>query len=510
MALDPLPKNKWSPPLAAHLLNRAGFGGSPLDVAVLHRQGQEAAVEMLLDTAPEDGVPDPAWANAFSARHRDGMDGMRMRDSNSLEQERIRRVHRRIEEARMFDLRAWWLYRMRQARHPLQEKMTLFLHGHFATGYQKVRRAYSMYLQNQMFRRHALGNWKTLVEEVSRDPAMLVYLDGVDNARGSPNENYAREVMELFTLGEGHYTEEDIREAARAFTGWTYRPMLEHMEFVEKRHDNGSKLFMGQRGTFGAEEVVGIILNQPQAARWLATQLWTFFAYDQPEPEVVEEMARVLRAQDFELKPALKTMFMSRAFYGGRAWRRQVKSPVQWLVGTSAFLEMPMPHPAMSVPLLQRLGQHLFEPPNVKGWDGGVTWITTSSLAFRYEAANRLAGDVHGRFGYRGMEARRNELLAEAEEAGISVIPPPDDTPWMQAPDDGIDWARLLPETERVSRKSAMNSLSWRFYQADLRARDRGTLEQFFAGMPEPSAWRAKEFRKALAALLCTPYYQLT
>ena len=511
MALERLAKKDWTPELAAHLLNRAGFGGSPSDVEALYSLGHADAVARLLQPPPSVGLPDPAWANPFSARRDEGMDGPSMRMLDPEVREARQRVLRKLEQARLFDLRAWWLHRMRYATHPLQEKMTLFLHGHFATSYEKVRNAYAMFLQNQTFRRHATGNWRELVEAVTRDPAMLIYLDGIQNTKESPNENYAREVMELFTLGEGHYTEEDIRDAARAFTGWKFDRRGFAMTFEERRHDPGRKSFMGRKGNFTAEDIIGIILEQPQAARWIAEKLWTFFAYENPEPSVIDALAKTLRSQKYELLPMIEEMLMSRAFYGGRAFRRQVKSPVQWLVSTCRYLDIALPEPSQIQPLLVTLGQNLFEPPNVKGWDGGVTWITTASLGQRYEATSRLATGRSGSRQRNRMLNQRDELQREAAVAGVKIDLPDENTEWLkEVPDPLFDWTALLPEEMRTSRSDVMEGLMWRLYQSALRDRDRAMLEQYFADLPPVTRWNKDTFARALEALMNNPQFQLT
>lgn len=511
MALEPLLRKQWTPELAAHLLNRAGFGGSPSEVEECYQLGHAGAVNKILQPSDAPGIPDPDWANPYSARRDDGMDGPAMRNLDPEMREARQRVYRRLEQARMFDLRAWWLHRMRHTNHPLQEKMTLFLHGHFATGFEKVRSAYAMFLQNQTFRRHATGNWRTIAEVVARDPAMLIYLDGITNTKESPNENYAREVMELFMLGEGHYTEEDIREAARAFTGWRFNRRVFDLEYAERRHDAGRKSFMGRKGNFDANEIIGVILEQPQAARWIVTKLWTFFAYENPEPDTISALSGTLRKHQYELAPLLEEMFLSRAFFGTRAFRMQVKSPVQWLVSTCRFLETPLPEPSHSIQLLNSLGQNLFDPPNVKGWDGGITWITTSSLALRYEASSRLA---HGRVGQRARDktiGNRAEILAEARRAGLEISAPSENTEWMkEVPDPFLIWGQVLPEDARTSRDEVLARLLWRMFQSGLRERDRSIFTQYFAGLPPVTRWKNETFAQALEAMTNTPQFQLT
>lgn len=512
MALQPHDPAQWTREMAAHLLNRAGFGGNPADVDRFAEAGLHRAVAGLLDGEDTGAIPAPAWTDpaAFEDERADmaaTMTGM----AGDAAQQKVRRVYQQRERARMLDLRMWWLHRMRHTPHPLQEKMTLFLHGHFATGFNKVRNAGAMFLQNQTFRAHALGNWIDLVRAVNRDPAMLIYLDGIQNTRTAPNENYAREVLELFTLGEGHYTERDITEAARAFTGWRLDRRTFTVEYVERRHDPGRKEFLGHKGTFDADDIIDLICDEDQAAVWLAGKLWTFFAYENPEPSVVDGLADVLRDRRFELKPALQAIFTSRAFYAERAYRTQVKSPVQWLIGMLRQLEAPLPDPGMTDQALRALGQDLFEPPNVKGWDGGIAWITTASLALRYETASNLA---HGRAGQRArdrLERRRDQILADARDAGVAIDLPSLDTPWMRGPGTPfLDWNRLIPEKDRTSRGDVLNSLQRRLYAAELREKDRTSFEQFFLTLPPAKAWRDATCATALEALLNTPQYQMT
>ena len=252
-----------------------------------------------------------------------------------------------------------------------------------------------MYLQNQTFRRLGMGKYGDLVTAVAQDPAMLVYLDNTRSRAGAPNENFARELMELFTLGEGHYSEQDIKEAARAFTGWMVAP--EKYAFVDatgnrrrKMHDTGQKEFLGESGAFDGHDIIRIILQQDQAARFIAARLWSFFAYENPEPELIDALAAEFRSGNYEIRPLLKSIFTSEAFYSERALRSQIKSPAQWLAGSCIILGLEHPPAALSFNALRSLGQELFAPPNVKGWDGGYAWITTASLTERYNIAAAL------------------------------------------------------------------------------------------------------------------------
>src|SRR5437762_2865184 len=237
--LKPLAKGRWSATTAAHLLNRAGFGGTPAQIEKLTALGLDKAVAYLVDyEKTPDNTPDPAWAKPDTDRAERFMAARR---ASEEERRKLLREEQRSQRERILELRAWWLQRMVDGPRPLQEKMTLFWHGHFATSFEKVREAYLMWRQNELFRRLATGNWLELLIEVGKDPALLVWLDQAQSRKEHPNENFAREVMELFALGEGHYTEKDISEAARALTGWSYERA--DQKFIERpnAHARGEK-----------------------------------------------------------------------------------------------------------------------------------------------------------------------------------------------------------------------------------------------------------------------------
>ncbi len=280
--LDPLPASKWNFTTAAHLLNRAGFGGPPSEIEKLAALGPEAAVDHFVDyeKVPDDDVK-PEWARPDPDR----MEKFReMRQSGDEEKRRqLQREFQQEQRRHLIELRGWWLQRMAKGNRPLQEKLVLFRHGHFATSVQEVKDAYLMWLQNDTFRRHASGNWLALLEDVSRDPAMLVWLDQAQSRKEHPNENFAREVMELFALGEGHYSEKDITEAARAFTGWSYNRLTQ--KFINNRfqHDPGSKTVLGKTGNLDGQDVLRQIVAQPQSGRFICEKIWRSMLKNQKE-----------------------------------------------------------------------------------------------------------------------------------------------------------------------------------------------------------------------------------
>ena len=393
-----LPYNgPWNRRLAAHLLRRAGFGGSPADVERLAGMSPRAAVASLVqfpDTGSLPAAP-PLQTPQLPPRglFRGVMTGMAADEQTAEARKAFVMQRNRERRANLIAMQTWWLERMIASPAPLQEKMTLFWHGHFTSSPEKGTTAQELFKQNQLFREYALGNVRDLTLHVSQDPAMLRYLDNNVNQRAHPNENYARELMELFTLGIGNYTEQDIRESARAFTGWTFRREPDGtgaFEFNRNQHDDGTKTFLGRTGNFDGADIVRIIFEQPASARWFATKLLAFFVYMEPEPQLVDQVAALLRSHNFEMRPVMATLLASNVFFSDRAYRALVKSPVEYVVGTHQLLGVPNVVP-VELAALRAMGQMLFYPPNVKGWDGGAAWLSSATLLTRENFANGVA-----------------------------------------------------------------------------------------------------------------------
>ncbi len=384
-SLDPLPAAEWTPEAAGHLLRRAGFGGSPEDVRALHALGLDGALDALLGW---EGQADAEIEGpGIAVTTQPGRD-MRMAAGSPEELQQMVREHRRKDAMQLMRVREWWVQSMICTRFPLRERMVLFWHGHFTSGYRDVRNSYHMYIQNTLFRRRAAGSFRALLHEISKDPAMLEYLDNNRNRKEHPNENYAREVMELFTLGTGNYTEDDIKELARGLTGWTFEG--NRFAFHERAHDGGGKTFLGRRGRFDGDEMLDIILDQPAASRHLAGRLWAYFAGGDADPAVIDGLAKTLRDGDWQLAPALRQLFRSRAFFATAGQR--IKSPVELIVGLYRTTGLES-RGAFGLSLAaEALGQALLDPPNVKGWPGGRDWITTSLLFSRYNVASAIVG----------------------------------------------------------------------------------------------------------------------
>ncbi len=489
--LKPLLPARWNFETAAHLLNRAGFGAAPASIERLADAGLEKAVTELVDYEnTADPTLDPVWAKPDPSR----AERFRMaRQAGPEERRKLQQEEQREQRRRMIELRAWWLQRMAAGYRPLQEKMVLFWHGHFATSVEKVRNAYLMWRQNELFRRLATGSWQRLLVEAGKDPAMLIWLDQAQSRKQHPNENFAREVMELFALGEGHYTEKDVTEGARALTGWSFDRASE--KFVERPnwHDEGEKVIFGERGNFNGGDFLGLVVAQPQAARFICAKLWNYFAGQPPSDELVTELAEIFRRSGDQFKPVLRAIFSSEEFYSQRIVRNQVKSPVQWLVGSVRVLERPLPPPLACFALTRNLGQDLFAPPNVKGWDGGLSWITTNNLLARYnEAATLVQGDA--------------SVLA-----GAMFTPRPDSAaggrPFRGLLLQGVEADKLFTEAERQSPEALATTLQKRLLQGRLSPKHEEALRQFLSSDGPPNDER---ILAAIRLVMSTPEFQLT
>jgi Protein of unknown function (DUF1800) len=392
VAWQPVGEGDWDLRWCAHLYRRAAFGAPALREGGPRtsweafrdavRRGREACIDELLA-----GLP--------------GQEDF---------QELIEAIGERISRAGAVafsdrlpieKLQGWWLYAMLHSRCPLRERMTLFWHDHFATSIAKVRNLSLMFQQNKRLRTHALGKFPDLLREISRDPAMLVWLDSNSNVRGGPNENFARELLELFTLGVGNYSEQDVREAARAFTGWGN----DGGEFVFRpaQHDEGPKTILGQTGHWDGDDVLRIVLQQPAAARLLARKLFRVFVSEEPLPPggpdggayentLLAPLAEKLRETGYDITAALSMILRSRVFFSEAAWRARIKSPVEHVTGLVRIFDAKPPMENLAA-AMDGLGQSLFEPPSVKGWDGGTEWLNSATLLARHNlAADLLSG----------------------------------------------------------------------------------------------------------------------
>ena len=349
---------------------------------------------------------------------------------------------------------------MMRTPRPLLEKATLFWHGHFATSAEKVQDAEAMYHQNRTLRRYALSDFSALVHEISRDPAMLIYLDSVTNRKSHPNENYAREVMELFCLGEGAYSEKDVQQLARCFTGWEIR--RGRFRFNRYQHDDGTKVILGKSGSFPNAEAVDVVLDQPAAPRFIVSKLFRFFVCDEPEPsaELIEPLARELREHDWNIGHVIQRILGSNLFFSPHAVGRKVRSPVDMMVGLMRALEGSTNASQLAQDLAE-LGQGLFYPPSVKGWDGGRTWINSSTLLGRANVIGRLVRDEKTRFAGANLDDYFKQQGATAADDVVDLlsrlllaVPIPD-----AARRDLVELCKNAPEDRIATTIHAMSML---------------------------------------------------
>ena len=400
--------------LMGHLMRRAGFGAGRDELASCAAKGYEDTVEGLLHPGQEQRISDYL----------------------------VRRYHPELSSM-MGPLAPAenWLYRMATTTTPLQEKMTLFWHGIFATGYAKVIHGKALSDQTRMFRRYGMGSFRTLLVELSKDPAMIIWLDNQDNHKDAINENFGRELLELFSMGVGNYTEEDIKECARAFTGWTianrtymelrsqrdsdwpYGRISWHFEFNPEDHDDGEKTFLGETGRFNGEDIIDIICRQPATARFIARHLYSFFVADEPpvpqwpytppaDPEAIDTLCQAYFDHDYDISAVLKVLFNAEFFKSQSAWYTKVKSPVELVAG---ILRLTGEFDRPRYEILDRynqssyMGQILNNPPSVEGWHQGTDWLDSGTLVERINFASQQIGDTSKP----GVEAMINKIGSE-------------------------------------------------------------------------------------------------
>lgn len=462
--------------MAAHLLNRAGFGGTPSEIDALLAQGVRKAVRSFLQ-ADEDGdlFPVPSLVEP-PARFE-----FKKREKAALTDEDRRLLRKELNDAdrlSMLELRIWWLNRMRYTSAQLREKATLFWHGHFATSNQKVNDPYLMWQQNETLRAYALGKFPDLLKAMSRDPAMIRWLDLGLSRKDHPNENFAREVMELFSLGEGHYSEADIQEAARAFTGYRVNPKTGGFTFRVRDFDPNPKTFFGKTGPFTGDEIIDAIVAQPQCARFIGRKLWVFFVASNPSEEIITQVADLLLSNGYDIGATLQVIFQSAEFYSPKVIHHQIKGPIQWIIQTTKILEIPLPDEQVLESSLAALGQVLFAPPNVKGWDGDRAWISASSLLYRYNLATYLLSG----------KAR----VLGGGKSKTSVIP----------------LTQIAPPESRSSADHLLDPLAFRIFNAPIEQKARSNYLAYLGKYPAPYA--DTTVIDLMQLMMGTPEYQLT
>jgi uncharacterized protein (DUF1800 family) len=365
---------------ARHLLNRTSFAAQPKEIAAFSKLTRSEAVDRLLaETRRHATFPAPEWSQRYERFY-----------NKDMTQEQRQEARKRELVTRGLELRSWWTAEMLSTPSPFTEKMTLFWHNHFSTSQQKVNVAELMFRQNALLRKHALGNFAVMLRDVAKDPAMLIYLDGAQNRKGAPNENFAREVMELFTLGQGNYTEQDIKEVARALTGWGADMEVGEFRFRRPQHDDGMKTIFGQTGRFSGDDVITMLLKRDETAEFIVGKLWLEFVSPEPNTATVKRIAAVWRDASYEIKPMLRALLLADEFWNQKHRAVLVKSPVELVIGSLRQFQFEVEDPAPFAVIMRQLGQDLFGPPNVKGWPGGEAWLNTTTLLARKGFLNRL------------------------------------------------------------------------------------------------------------------------
>lgn len=569
--LSPIAASDWSYGRAAHLIERAGFGATPEEVARLAALTPQQAIDELVDYESigsdlrpfdESVIWDPGMdpfppSRAEAVRiARERGEGLGVRVLPEGAQRRLQPVVDKF----FYSLRAnsietqrlglWWANRMLTTRRPLEEKLTLFWHGHFATGENKVRDYRMMLRQNEMLRARASGKFRDLLVGMLKDPAMLVYLDNGENIKTHPNENFGRELLELFTMGVGNYTERDVREAARAFTGWTNDVLV--FRFDKDQHDFGQKTFLDRTGPLDGEDILDTILAQPVTAEFVAAKIYRFFVREEIEGSLKAELGRTYRDSGYQMKPLLKRIFLSKDFYSPPAFGTQIKSPVQLVVSTYKKMSL---REVPTIPDFGRmtgsLGQSLFEPPNVAGWAGGRTWITPSTLMNRgnlfrdvlfpdvkgFRAPDRSMSATDARVGQR---VAQGMSMTEATKEDVNVKTMAESNMMVDRDEDyntryggykgdllAFERTKQIPRSPAKIDLTAMasaagadtvdkvvNHFIYRFLPVALPDSERGLLVDFLRGKLGSSSVRPSEeleesLRELLYLVLSTPEYQL-
>ena len=565
--LSPISASDWSYERAAHLIERAGFGATPEEITRLAAMTPERVVNGLVDYEAIDASglkpfdesviwdpgmdpfpPSRAEAVRRAREHGEGLGekilpvGTQRRLQPVVDKFFYSLTANNIETQR---LGLWWANRMLASPRPLEEKLTLFWHGHFATGQNKVRDYRMMFQQNRMLRANASGNLRTLLVGILKDPGMLVYLDNGENIKSHPNENFGRELLELFSMGVGNYSERDVREAARAFTGWTNDVLT--YKFDAEQHDFGDKTFLGRTGPLNGEDIIDTILAQPVTGEYVAGKLYRYFVREDISSEVKADLGRSFRASGYQIKPLMRRMLLSKDFYSTPSVATQIKSPVHLVVSTykkMGLREVP------TIPDFGRmtggLGQTLFEPPNVAGWAGGRTWITPATLLHRgnlfrdvmfpdvkgFRPPDRAMSATDTRVGERLAQGMNiTEATREGDAESNKMVDRDEDyntryggyagnllafkrTKLIPRQPAAIDLTAMVIAARADTADKVVDHFARRFLSVPLAQKDRALLVSFLrdklgSSTVKPGDTLESSLRELLYLVLSTPEYQL-
>jgi len=565
--LSPISASDWTYQRAAHLIERAGFGAAPEGISRLAAMTPERAVASVVDYETidasalrpfdESGIWDPGM-DPFPPSRAEAVRWAREKGEGLGEKVLPAGTQRRLQpvvDKFFYSLTAnnietqrlglWWANRMLATPRPLEEKLTLFWHGHFATGQNKVRDYRMMLQQNRMLRANASGTLRDLLVGILKDPGMLVYLDNGENIKSHPNENFGRELLELFSMGVGNYTERDVREAARAFTGWTNDVLT--YKFDAAQHDFGDKTFLGRTGPLNGEDIIDTILAQPVTGEYVAGKLYRYFVREDISSAVKADLGRSFRASGYQIKPLVRRMLLSKDFYSTPSMATQIKSPVQLVISTYAKMglrEIP------TIPDFGRLtgglGQTLFEPPNVAGWAGGRTWITPATLLQRgnlfrdvmfpdvkgFRPPDRAMSATDTRVGERLAQGMNiTEATREGDAESNKMIDRDEDyntryggyagnllafkrTKLIPRQPASIDLTAIVTAAHADTTEKVVDHFVYRFLSVPLADKDRARLVSFLrdalgSSDVRPSEKLESSLRELLYLVLSTPEYQL-
>jgi uncharacterized protein (DUF1800 family) len=473
-----------------HLLWRAGFGPAVEQWGDVTKTSPKKMYEALEKASKKEPMPFKIATN-FVDGLMNGIDGIR-RTEMSPEERRQKQKQSR-EEIRNLNIE--WMDEMVNSDQQLREKLAFFWHGHFA-----CRNLNALYQQDliNIIRKHALGNFGAMLKEVSRSAAMLAFLNNQQNRKQKPNENFAREVMELFTMGRGNYTEKDIKEAARAFTGWQFQLNGEFI-FRPNIHDDGNKTVLGKIGNFDGDDVLDILLEQKQTATYLTTKLYKFFVNEDADKSIIESLADKFYQSGYDISSLMKGIFTSSWFYAEKNIGTRIKSPVELLVGIRRSLPMDIALPESQLYLQKVLGQILFYPPNVAGWPGGKNWIDSSSLMFRLRIpqlmANKEAITIRAKSDddqEMGMAKKEERQTKAGKGIGGRII------------ETTIDWKPAFVQMEKTTRENLLSSIASVLWQTDAQKMSRQLVEKF-----TDAGSRERYIQTSVIQLMSTPEYQM-
>jgi hypothetical protein len=484
---EPTDKDPFNQKWAGHLYRRASFGATLTELREAEKRGLPASLDLLIKGEP-------------------GADEL-MTTLNEAG-ERAGKIYRPDFFGRFepYDIRGWWLYCILYGRHPLREKMTIFWHNHFATSIAKIKFPRLMAKQNILIRKYALGKFGPFLLDMSKDPAMIAWLDNNSNVKGHPNENYAREVMELFTLGVGHYSETDIREAARAFTGW-HTDGDDNYFFDARYHDEGAKTVLDRTGKLKGEDVIDILLGRADTAQFIVKKLYKYLVSENEDPPArfLEPLAESFRKSDYDIAALVRTMLASRHFFSAYAFRQRIKSPIELVVGAARETIEGKIEPQLLIKRIDGMGQMLFAPPNVKGWPGGQTWLNTSTVLARQNFAQAVA---MGTLWKEAPPTQPQPFQVEVEPP----LPPGGKRPVRPeepAPPKDQDPARIVKAENATAPEEVVRVLLDVYLPGGVSDKARERLVAFVADGSPKDAALDRRIREAVHAILSMSEYQM-